>query len=260
MILFQRSYFFVKSVFILTDFVKYDRINKHYWQIGLMENVHMKRIKSYTKLSLILFGLFILFTVLVKYVDVQSIGPEGSSVGLASLNGIVCNVIGFHPFWYHLTSYLGILCILIAFCFAALGAAQCFARKSLWKVDWILFLLCAFYILVIVIYVFFENVIVNYRPVILEEGLEASYPSTHTMLSICIMATALPLCDHFFHRNRRLMNLCRVVSILIIFFTVIGRLLSGVHWFTDIIGSLFLSSALVMLFYAAYEYVAYRLE
>jgi len=220
----------------------------------------MKRIRRYTGTSILLFLLFAVFTVLVTKIDVQPIGPDGSSVGFATLNGQVFERFGVHPFFYHLTSYLGILCILIAFCFAALGAAQFFARKNLWKVDWVILLLCVFYVLVAAFYLLFETVIVNYRPVILEEGLEASYPSSHTMLSICIMATSLPLCDHFFHRSRSIMNLCRVASIFIILLTVIGRLLSGVHWFTDIIGSMLLSSALVMLFYAAYEYIDYRLN
>lgn len=220
----------------------------------------MKRIRRYTGTSILLFILFTVFTALVKNIDVQPIGPDGSSVGFAALNGQVFERFGVHPFFYHLTGYLGILCILIAFCFAALGVAQFFARKNLWKVDWVILLLCVFYVLVVAFYLLFEVVVINYRPVILEEGLEASYPSSHTMLSICIMATSLPLCDHFFHRSRSLMNLCRVVSILMILLTVIGRLLSGVHWFTDIVGSLLLSSALVMLFYAAYEYIDYRLN
>ena len=77
----------------------------------------------------------IIYTLLVKYVDVQAIGPNGSSVGFASINKAVSNILGVHMSLYKLTKYLGYLAILVAFNYALLGVVELFKRKSLLKID-----------------------------------------------------------------------------------------------------------------------------
>ena len=98
-------------------------------------------------------------------------------------------------------------------------------------------------------YIFFEMFVVNYRPILINGILEASYPSSTTMLVMCVMPTAI------MQFNSRIKNsgFKKCVNILIttfIAFMVIARLLSGVHWFSDIIGGALLSSGLVMIYYA----------
>lgn len=201
------------------------------------------------------FLLFLGFTVLVSVADVRPVGPEGSAVGLATLNAWAAERIGVHMLWYQITNVLGVVALLTAGCFGLLGLTQLAQRRSLWKVDVQILLLGAFYVLLAVCYLFFEKLIINYRPVILEGGLEASYPSSHTMLTVCIMATAIMELRRLLAQKEALCRVLTAAAFIVMVVTVIGRLLSGVHWLTDIIGGLLLSVTL-MLLYASFVRVS----
>ena len=192
---------------------------------------------------------FFLWTVTVQFIDVQAIGPQGSSVGFATLNGFVHNLTGVHMSLYAITDWLGLVPLTFVMGFALLGLVQWIKRKHLLRVDYNILALGGFYIVVMVAYVFFEVFVVNYRPVLIGGILEASYPSSTTMLVMCVMPTAV------MQFNARIKNniLKRFVASAItafVVFMVIGRLLSGVHWFTDIIGGALLSTGLVLLYRA----------
>ncbi|MDO4323442.1 MAG: phosphatase PAP2 family protein [Lachnospiraceae bacterium] len=213
-----------------------------------------KKSKKYLILSIVLFLLFAVFTVLVKIIDVQPIGPEQSMVGFATVNKFVADLTGINMVWYDITDWLGFAALAVAFCFALLGLYQLIYRRSFKKVDTRLWLLAGFYVAVMVFYAFFEIVVINYRPVILEQELEASYPSSHTILIICIMVTAM-IQFHYYLRNvKPLLWIADILSVLVTVVTVIGRLVSGVHWFTDIIGGILLSCALILLYCFALNY------
>ena len=191
---------------------------------------------------------FVLWTILACFVDVRAIGPEGSSVGFAALNGFVHELTGVNWFLYTITDWLGIVPIAVALVFAILGLVQLIKRKSLWKVDHSILALGVFYIVVMAAYIFFEVVVINYRPTLIDGYLEASYPSSTTMLVMCVMPMAT------MQLNVRIKNtvLRRFAVIAIVVFSafmVIGRLLSGVHWITDIIGGALLSAGLVTMYY-----------
>ena len=195
---------------------------------------------------------FALWTLSVSFVDVQSIGPRESSVGFATLNGYVHALIGVNMLLYTITDWLGLVPIAVAFLFAILGLMLLIRHKSLWKVDRSILALGVFYIVVMVVYVLFEFVVINYRPMLIDGYLEASYPSSTTMLVMCVMPTAA------MQLNRRIKNtvLRRCANIVIISFTafmVVGRLFSGVHWITDIIGGAVLSAGLVMIYYSVID-------
>lgn len=194
-------------------------------------------------ICILLVLLSIIYTILVKYVDTSIIGPNGSIVGFSSLNSFVFNLTGNNMTLYKITEILGIIPILIALMYAVIGLIQVIDRKSL-KVDKELIALGILYVVVILIYVFFEKCIINYRPVLIDGILEASYPSSHTLLSICICGSAL-LINKYLFNNKKIYKYINIVSIISMVLIVLGRLLSGVHWASDIIGSIIISITLL---------------
>ena len=208
-----------------------------------------------TKKQLYIIGIslllaFVLWTVLVRCVDVRAIGPRGSAVGFAALNGAVHRFFGVHMTLYVITDFAGLVPVAFMLGFAILGLCQWIRRRSLLSVDRSLLCLGGFYISVLFSYLFFEECVINYRPVLIHGYLEASYPSSTTLLVLSVMPTAvMQLSSRIKNTARRRFVLCLLAAFTA--FTVIGRLLSGVHWVTDIIGGALLSSALVFLYAAA---------
>lgn len=208
-----------------------------------------ERDRKYIYVTLGLLASFVLWTIAISCLDVQEIGPNGSAVGFAALNGFVHKLIGVHMTLYTITDWLGLVPLCFVLGFALLGLVQLIQRRSIIKVDYSILVLGGFYILVMAAYLLFEVVAINYRPVLINGYLEASYPSSTTMLVMCVIPTAM------MQLNTRISNKTIrkvIISILVAFtaFMVIGRLISGVHWFTDIVGGALLSAGLVMLYYS----------
>ena len=193
--------------------------------------------------------LVMILIVLVRFVDVRPIGPEGTSIGLSRLNGFFFRLSGVNILWYHITDWLGVAAILVAFLFAMAGFVQLIKRRSILKVDREILALGGLYIVVIGLYVLFEIMIVNYRPIIMPDGThpEASFPSSHTMLVCVIMGSAIMLIGKYV-KEKRICRVLRGICAAIIGMTVIGRLIAGVHWFTDIVGGVLISIFLLSLF------------
>ena len=192
---------------------------------------------------------FLLWTVAIQFVDVQAIGPQESSVGFATINQFVHNLTGVHISLYTITDWLGLVPLVFVMVFALLGLIQWIMRKHISKVDYNILILGGFYIIVMTVYVQFEMLVVNYRPVLIGGILEASYPSSTTMLVMCVMPTAIMQFNSRI-RNNVLKRCVASAIIAFIVFMVIGRLVSGVHWFTDIIGGALLSAGLVLMYRA----------
>ena len=208
-----------------------------------------KETKKNFGIAAILLGAFVVWTAAVQLVDVQPIGPQGSTVGFATVNSWVHNLTGVHMSLYTVTDWLGLVPIAFAIGFALLGLIQWIKRKHLRQVDFSILVLGGFYLLVMAAYVLFEVVVINYRPVLINGYLEASYPSSTTMLVLCVMPTTLmQLNAHI--KSQTLKRWVGFGITAFILFMVIGRLLSGVHWFTDIIGGALLSAGLVILYYS----------
>lgn len=216
----------------------------------------MKREKKlWTGIGLLL--LFVLWTVLIQCLDVQTVGPKDTKVGFASWNVWFHSLTGTNMTLYTITDWLGLVPILICGCFGIIGLSQWIHRKRLFLVDSDLLLLGIYYLLVIAGYLLFEMVPINYRPVLIDGYLEASYPSSTTLLVLSVMPTLKLQADRRCE-NRTLRCLAAWFSVLFSAFMVIGRLISGVHWATDIIGSVLLSAGLFCLYCTAVAYANQR--
>lgn len=210
----------------------------------------MKKTKSLI-ISIGLFIIFVVFTILLKFVDVKGIGPNDSKVGFAFLNGHFQMLIGYNRALYKITEVLGIVSLLIVLVYGLIGLIELVRTKSFKKVDKNLYKLLGFYIVVLIFYVFFEKVVVNYRPVLLITNnylLEPSYPSSHTILSLCVCGSAI-IINKNLYKKYSFLKIVSIISLVLMLLIPIGRLFSGVHWLTDIIGGILLSSSLLAGFY-----------
>ena len=209
--------------------------------------------KNLLIVSIALFALFFVFTLLVATVDKAAGNAPDTEIGFSHLNLAFFNATHkngeISNGWYKLTEFLGYLALAEAAGFAVYGVAQLIVRKSLKKIDKDLFVLAAAYVLLAIFYVAFEKIVVNYRPVLENGEIAASYPSSHTMLTITIASTGI------FMLRRRMTSRPALISAetlsgAVMLVMTVGRLLSGVHYFTDILGGVLLAAAIVMLFAA----------
>ena len=191
----------------------------------------------------LLLAAFAFWTILVRTVDVQSAGESGTQIGFSTINIRFHTLTGVHLPVYTITDWLGLVPVFVCLSFAMVGCIQLIQRKSLRKVDADILLLGLYYLLVILAYLIFERFPVNYRPILIDGRAEASYPSSTTLLVLSVMPTLS------FQAERRLdsaaaKGIIRAGSTLFSLLTVTGRLICGVHWLTDIVGSVLLSAGL----------------
>ena len=200
---------------------------------------------------------FIIFTVIVATVDRASIGPNDTIVGLSTLNSKVFNSLGTSKVWSRMTDALAIFAICVAGIFAVYGLTQWIKVKKIKNLDYKIWLLGLFYILVAIVYVIFQLIVINYRPTMFDEVPEVSYPSTHTMVVISIMGTSMVILPHII-KNKPILYSLDTLAMLVMYFMAMGRLLAGVHWLTDILGGIILGSFMIMLYYSVVQYIEYR--
>lgn len=207
----------------------------------------MKKKNIITSITMII--LAVIYTILVKIIDVAPIGPNNSEVGFSKINGFFHNLLGSNMTIYKITEILGIIPLLMAGIYAIIGLVELIKRKSLTKVDYEIYALAGLYVVVLGLYVFFEKCIINYRPILIDGVLEASYPSSHTLMALCICGSSIIVNKRIFHK--KIFNLENKLSIFLMITIILGRFISGVHWFSDIIGAIFISLALLSSFYTA---------
>lgn len=208
----------------------------------------MEKFKKRLCAAAVLLAAFVMWTMAVCTVDVQAIGPNGSEVGFAEINRFVHNLTGVHFALYAITDWMGLVPVFVCMAFGGLGLVQWIRRRSIRRVDRSILALGGFYIAVMAAYLFFEEFVVNYRPVLIGGFLEASYPSSTTMLVLCVMPAAMLQLRGRIRNRRRRAGVCGALAIFT-GFMVVGRLVSGVHWFTDIVGGVLLSTGLVLLYH-----------
>ena len=200
--------------------------------------------------GIILVAAFIIWTMLIQIIDVQPIGQNETNIGFATWNTAFHKLTGVHMSIYTITDWLGLIPVFICMMFAGMGLFQLIKRRSLFKVDYDIIFLGIYYVIVIFCYLIFEMIPINYRPILIEGVMEASYPSSTTLLVLCVM----PTLTEQIHRRLRNITVKKIITIFVIYFSifmVMGRLISGVHWFTDIIGGILLSAGLFCIYKAA---------
>ena len=94
----------------------------------------MKNIKNII-ISVSLFIISIIYTVMVKYVDVKQIGPNNSSVGFSGINKWFSNLIGSNMTIYKISELLGYIIMLLVLIYGFIGLYQFVKRKKITKVD-----------------------------------------------------------------------------------------------------------------------------
>ena len=206
-----------------------------------------KQKKNDLMAGITLFGVFLMWTIMVRCVDVKPVGQNGTDIGFAGINTWFHGLTGVHMWIYTVTDWLGLVPIAVCMCFGVLGLVQLIKRKSLFKVDRDIIVLGIYYLIVIFAYLFFEMVPINYRPIPIEGIMEASYPSSTTLLVLSVMPTLT------YQVRRRVKNKTMQTAIiyaggLFAALMALGRTVAGVHWLTDIIGSILLSFGLFMLY------------
>ncbi len=189
---------------------------------------------------------FTVWTALIQTVDVKAVGVNSTDIGFADLNTCFHSLTGVDFMLYNITDWLGLVPLFVCFIFGVFGLIQLIKRKSLFKVDADIIILGVYYVLVILCYLVFEMIPINYRPVLINGLMEASYPSSTTLLVLSVMPTLIFQLKHRM-KNIILQRIVTVITLLFCVFMVVGRLISGVHWLSDIIGSVLLSAGL---FYA----------
>ena len=192
---------------------------------------------------------FVIWTILIQTIDVQPVGVNGTDIGFAAVNTRFFTLTGVNMTLYSITDWAGIVPLLVCMLFGIVGLAQIIKRKSLFKVDFDIIILGIYYVIVILCYLIFEMIPINYRPVLINGIAEASYPSSTTLLVMGVMPTLIFQVNRRFKENK-VKKIINVITVLFSAFMVMGRLVSGVHWFTDIIGSILLSTGLFLIYKA----------
>ena len=202
-------------------------------------------IKKHLLLTGILLFLFLVFTLTVLLADVQPVGPLGSDVGFSAVNVMFFELFGTNRTLEFIADLLGIFVIVVGCGFAVFGLYQWITRKSLFKVDPELFACGACYILLGVLYVFFEKVALNYRPILEDGELAASYPSSHTLLILTVMGSAVLMANRYLTSRPALRYSAIALAAAVALAAFFCRMFAGIHWYTDIIGGLLLAATLI---------------
>ena len=193
---------------------------------------------------------FAVWTLLIKTLDVQSVGVNGTDIGFAVLNTRFHWLTGVNMSLYTVTDWLGLVPLAVCAFFGAVGFVQLVKRKSLSRVDSDIIVSGVYYVVVVLCYLFFEMIPINYRPVLINGAAEASYPSSTTLLVLCVMPSFAFLCNRRL-KSKRIIRAINIFTLLFSALMVAGRLISGVHWLSDIVGAALLGAGLFLVYESA---------
>lgn len=195
--------------------------------------------------------LAIAFTVALKFVDVKTItvGSQMTEIGFGTTNTTIFTSIKSEKNWLTVSNIMIAAIIVAGVLFAGLGFVQLVKRKSFKKVDWQIKMLGLTYILMLCVYVFFEKICVfNYRPVLIDGNLEASFPSSHTLFATTIALTVMMILPTYV-KSKAVSIILSLILGAMVFITANGRIAGGVHWTSDVIGGVLYGAFLASIYY-----------
>ena len=211
----------------------------------------MKKIlNKYLIVGIVFIFLFLLLMVLLNF-NKANLGETNTPVGLSSINKLfVTNYVDI----YNSMSQVGLyLSFIIIIGFAITGFYQLIKRKSLFKVDLDIILFGVGVIVLIITWLLFDKIIAyNYRPIYVNKNLEGSFPSTHVLFTTFVLVSAFGISLN--REKNNFYNLAiLVIAILVITLTSLCRVLSGMHWATDVLGGLLLGLGYFFILYGIFK-------
>ena len=208
--------------------------------------IFMSEMKKGLCITIISFTLFIVLFILLKTVDVKE-------VGLYGLN---------HTYYHEYNKVLDIISdvifyIVLAFNIFLIGFVIYKMVKKKEKIDYKFLVYVLVLSLGIIIWLLFDYVFkINNRPNIIDGKVEASFPSTHVLLTTYIMLSSpyifLKMDGKKGLENQNKLGFEEIITIIfmaIMLVMVILRLYSGMHWLTDCVAGLLLGIFLFGIYY-----------
>ena len=209
-------------------------------------------------------GLFIfifLYTICLvlalKVKDVEAIGPKNTEVGLAFLNEWFRNLFhygeeGYFKFWYVFTQILGYVSYAVCAFWSVLYWREVIKTKG-WNgvgVDKNLMATWWLYLLTMIICLVFSRVAINYRPLVMpgKTKLAVSFPSIHVILFIIAWGSTIFHVADIFSERKKLVIVLHSICTFFMVLGIIGRMISGVNWFTDILGGIGFGLTLLLIY------------
>lgn len=148
--------------------------------------------------------------------------------------------------WDKATDIMVYTAIATAGILAVLAIYQWITRKSFAKIDKALVALIVPAVLVVITYFLFDHVFTwNTRP---DGSGEASFPSTHTMITATIFfCTAIILPRYI--KQKYLLVILDLIMLAFVILVPVGRVLANKHWISDCIGALIFSALFASIYY-----------
>lgn len=197
--------------------------------------------------AVLITALTVLFTIMVVTFDVQAIGPNGTSVGFASINKVFADLFAYNENFDKISDVIMYFSFLLVLAAVFMGVVELVKRKSLFKVDSEIIVYGVVLVILVILKVAFDKIALNYRPVLVpgETELEASFPSTHAMISTALFAGFCMVINPYL-KDKKIKTTVNALIGILIALEVVCRVIAGVHWLTDIIGGLLFAFTLAV--------------
>jgi len=204
--------------------------------------------------------LFVALTLSLLFIDVKVINETDKEIGLAFINKLSNNV-SYNEFLDKISDIFMILSIGFILFLAIKGLVQLVKRKNILKVDKEILVFGGVVVLMAVLWITFDRLfIINYRPILIDGELEASYPSTHIMIVTFTMLSSIDLLIKYI-QNKKIRYTSSVTVWLCIGLTIVLRFASGMHWISDCLGGFILGAILYYVyFYIKEKFVGSQVE